>query len=195
MEVAANVRSQLPKGANIRHVVNTKLTTTGEQIVFYDTGSSPVDPRPAIAVVTSRHITVPLALDETDAQYLGSCEFELANDHKAIAVAYQFAGDGSGTEFVVLVWQSGAYRIVLDKQVSQGRIVLGVGELSLWDSVGSAKCVWCSTRYTVVRYVWRDGRYQEVSKTTTEPYNPEEISVSPLVFAHDVKPPRSGNTR
>lgn len=194
--VSREVRNHLPKGAIVRGVLHTNLTAAGEQILFYDNDSWPFNPKPAIAVVAQEQASIVLFLNASEALYLESCEFHLTEKQKALAIAYQFAGDGSGTEFVVLAWQSGRYRAVLHRQVSQGRLVLANGELELWDSVGTGECVWCPQPYTVARYRWRNGGYVEVSRTRKpKSYDPEEISGSPLVSADGTQESGQRNTR
>jgi hypothetical protein len=108
-------------------------------------------------------------------------------NRNALALTFQTGGDGSGSLFLIVIFEDGAYRIIFSKIVLQGRLVLGLNNLILWSSEGSEECVWCSTRYKKITLRLKHGKYFSTSVRRLKPlYDPAAISNKPLMIASEV---------
>ncbi len=188
VEVPAAIRAQLPEGATVRKIMNTKLAPAGEQVVLFDASRDDLEPLPRVAVVVGR--TPMRTLDSFSGygftHYLSACEFSLSPVRTAVAVAYSTAGDGSGTYFAILGWDSGDYRKLFEVEISQGRMVLQPGQLSVWESLGTGECVWCPSLYRVTRYRWTGTQFVNTeTRKLPNPLDPGEVSETPLVISNN----------
>ena len=198
--LAADIRAQLPDFHEVRRVLNTNLAPSGERIVIYDSDSDASDPHPKVAFLVAGHL-VKLFNGSDFAprgggfeRYLSSCQFDLARNQKAFAIALSTAFDGTGSAFAIIKWQSGDYRVVFKRMVGQGRMEFGILKLELWgrssvltgrnaNNPNSAEfeCEWCLHRYVITEYLWRNGEYIKAgSVQTMRAYDPAEISGTPL---------------
>lgn len=183
--VPARVKAQLPKGSIVRKVMNTRLAPGGEELIFYDVRRDELEPLPRLAVLVGGSVL--RTLDSFSGygftHYLSSCEFTLNPGKEAVALAYSTAGDGSGTDFQVLGWDSGGYRKLLGVNVAQGRMLLQPDRLSVWASLGTGECVWCRSRYTETVYVWSGERFvSQGTRMLPGLLDPGEVSGLPLVI-------------
>jgi hypothetical protein len=132
-------------------------------------------------------------------RYLSSCEFDLTNDQRALALAVSTGYDGAASVFAVIACQSGEYRILFSPLVGQGRMELGALKLELWSMIwgkvrdtkskdlGNYECVWCPHHYLVTEYLWRKGKYVKgASYRTKGTHDPTEISGNSLVIRSSV---------
>jgi hypothetical protein len=200
ISLASNIRAQLPKLHQVRRVLNTNISPTGEQTIIYDSDADESDPHPKVAFLVGGHIVK--LLDGSDfnprgggfERYLSSCEFDLARNQRALALAITSGYDGAGSVFSIIRWQSGDYRVVFNQLVGQGRMELGILKLELWSSVFSTgrkarnpdslnfECIWCPHHYLVTEYFWRDDNYIKAGSIKTQrTYDPAEISGTPLL--------------
>lgn len=101
---------------------------------------------------------------DSDLQFAGAREFRLDSDHSAIAVAFHFANDRSGTAFRIYGLNRGEFRLLQDFQVVEGQLAIAESPagalLRIWQESGPCKegeafCVWCLHRYRVDEYRWR----------------------------------------
>jgi hypothetical protein len=203
ISLAPAVSSKLPGLRHVRRVLDTNLSPSGEQIVIYDSDADESDPRPKMAFLLGGRVVK--LFDGSDLsprgggfeRYLASCEFDLAKDQRAFAIAVSSGYDGDATAFAIIRWQSSQYQIVFNPIVGQGRMELGALKLELWSTIwgkvrdpksedfGNYECVWCPHRYRVTEYLWRNGRYVKTgSYRTKKAHDPADISgISLLVKA------------
>ncbi len=198
--LAPDIRQQLPELYEARRVLNTNLAPSGEQVVIYDSSAEDSDPHPKVAVVVRGRVAN--LFDGGDfnrhsggfERYLSSCEFDLAPNERALAVALSSGFDGAATVFAIIRWQAGKYRVVFNPMVTQGRIEFVAIKLELWDGIwgkvkdpksaeyGDYECVWCPHRYRVTEYLWRNGEYVKAgSHRTRRAYDPSDISKTSLL--------------
>jgi hypothetical protein len=196
VEISKELRAQLPTASLIREVKQTALTSTGEQVIFYDTDDG-TKPNPQIAIITKGVLNQTFELAHfvkygEFAVYTTSCEFQVSPDQMALAIAYTNSGDGTSSIFLIVTWSSAAkYEVVFHRHVGQGRIVLEPGRLELWErTMGKYaslpdspqfECEWCEHQYLITQFMWRDGKYRKTrSRRTSKFYNPAEISSTPI---------------
>ena len=198
--LASEIRSQLPKFYEARRVLNTSLAPSGEQVVIYDSSADGSDPHPRVAVMVGGRIAKLFDVGDFDPhsggfeRYLSSCEFDLAPNERALAVAVSSGFDGAATVFAVIEWHLGQYRVVFNRMVGQGRIEFGTLKLELWGRIwekvkdpkseyyGMYECVWRPHRYRVTEYLWRNGKYIKAgSYRTRKAYDPSDISQTSLL--------------
>jgi hypothetical protein len=170
---------------------------------FWVTPEAEVGANPMLAIATGKSIVQTFDVsqiveDGQQALYSSHCEFDMAPTQKALAIAYTFSGDGTGSLFLVVTW-TGSYQVVFKKSVGQGRMVLDSGTVELWertfgkyasrpDSV-HYECEWCDHRYLITRFTWRNGVYAKAgSKRTKKAYDPAEITAIPLVQRPNSQP-------
>lgn len=195
--LSAESRAQLPKIATVRRVLDTNIGPSSEQVIVYDSAADDLEPSPTVAFLVGSRVVKSFAVFDLAPKgagfesYLSSCEFEIAKNERALAIALSTAGDGAGSAFAIIKWESGDYRIVFNPLVSQGRMQLGVLKLELWDaSFGrnaaradspNFECIWCPHRYVVTEYLWRNGKYARAgSKRIAKMYDPADITGMPL---------------
>jgi hypothetical protein len=200
VSLAPDIRLKLPEFHEARRLLNTNLAPSGEQVVIYDSSADESDPQPKVAILVGGRIAKLFDGGEINShgggfeRYLSSCEFDIAPNERALAVAISAGYDGAGTVFAVIRWQSGQYRVVFNPLVGQGRIEFGTLKLELWNMIwgkvkdrkseeyGNFECVWCPHRYLVTEYLWRDGKYVKAgSYRTRRAYNPSDISQTSLL--------------
>jgi hypothetical protein len=64
VELAEEIRLQLRGAALVRQVLSTHLSSTGEQIIAYDTDSDDSDPQPEVAVAAGSKVVETFAVSE-----------------------------------------------------------------------------------------------------------------------------------
>jgi hypothetical protein len=193
--LAADIRAKLPGVQVIRRVLDTNLAPSGEQTIIYDSDADDSDPHPKVAFLVGGRVVK--LFDEFALvphgggfeRYLSSCEFDLAKNHKALAIALTSGFNGAASAFAIIRWQSGHYQVVFAPIVGQGRMVFGPLRLELWNSLWEKPpydCVWCLHRYVVTEYLWRNNRYVKAgSKRTTKIYDPEHVQNFPFWLERD----------
>jgi hypothetical protein len=196
VELSKELRAQLPTASLVREVKKTSLTSTGEQVILYDTDDG-TKPNPQIAIVTKGVLNQTFELAHfvqygEFAVYATSCEFQMSADQRALAIAYTNSGDGTSSIFLIVTWSSAAkYDVVFHRHVGQGRIVLESGRLELWErTMGKYaslpdspkfECEWCEHQYLITQFTWLNSKYSKTqSRRTSEFYNPAEISSTPI---------------
>jgi hypothetical protein len=192
IDAPATLRSQLPATATITHIVEGKLSPGGERLIFYDSSQDdPDNPTPTLAIeqkgrVVRRYILAD-ALDDAGgglAHLIAYCKFSLDGKRDAIAIALQTAGDGTGSGFLILVWEPSGYRFLFNHIVGQGRMVLSPpkGEFTVWETLGDGDCVWCPGHYVTKLYRIGDAKAVEISSSKpAKVYNPAEVTQTPLI--------------
>jgi hypothetical protein len=195
ISVAPEIRALMPEAVAIRHIEQSRLSLSGEQIILYDASRTP-EPNPKVAVIANGVIakTYDLATLVEYGQgaiYATSCEFQFTPTQRGLAVAYTLSGDGTGSAFLVITWSASAgYQLLFHQTVGQGRIVLGRGKLELWERTFSKdrhpedsnfECEWCDHRYLITLFEWRNGTYVKVrAKRTPKTYDPAEVTGVPI---------------
>jgi hypothetical protein len=197
--LSKDVARLLPQLHAVRQVFNTNLSPSGEDVIVYDSSAEDFDPKPRVAILVNGRIAKLFDTEELDPsgagfeKYLGGCLFALTRNQKALAIAVSSAGDGTGSEFTIITWHSGAFRIEFKLSVAQGRLELSSQSLKVWDRVLGRnasrpesphfECEWCPHRYVVTEYIWRNGRYAKAgSRRTKQMYDPADVSGPALVL-------------
>lgn len=200
VSLAPDIRTQLPELREVRRVLDTNLAPSGERIVVYDSNADDSDPHPKVAFLVGGRVVQLLNGSDFNPRtggferYLSSCEIVLTRNERAFVVAISSGFDGAASDFAIIRWQSGEYRIVFNPMVGQGRMEFETPKLELWSSlwgkvrglksevVGKYECVWCQHRYLVTEYLWRNGEFvKNGSYRTRTVYDPADISGVPLV--------------
>jgi hypothetical protein len=173
-------------------VLNTQLSSSGEQVIIFDTTTDESDPHPQVAFVVGGIVVK--VLDELvggrggPVRYLAGCQFDAAKGRKAVALAFSTAFDGSGSSFDIIMWKSKDYQIVFSPHGFQGRLVLGRDRVTLWTGYDMGACVWCAHHYEVIRYRWHNGLYVETGiNKLNKTYEPSAISGMPLRIANETE--------
>ena len=118
---------------------------------------------------------------------LGDCDLPLAGNTSALAIAYRSGGDGSSTLFLLLGFVEGKYSILDSLEAPRSRIAVGqVGEFSLWEGLGSRKCVWCAQKYRVTKYTFNGKLFKKGRSINllAAQRDPGEIADVPLIVEH-----------
>jgi hypothetical protein len=190
ISISDDIRSQLRGLVAVRQVLKSQLSPSGEQIVIYDTAGDESDPHPEVAFVVNAKVQLILGDTQLNdrgggfVRFLAACPFHLDPDRKAVALAFSRAFDGTGSVFLIVMWQSGTFKIAFTAHGNQGQLVIGQDKLSLWTSNGDGECVWCGQHYTVTHFTWRNERFIKIA--TSKPkksFDPSVISGQPLNFA------------
>src|ERR1035441_1624646 len=188
--VSAEVRAQLPGVTSVIEVLNTQLAPSGEQVIVYSTNEDESDPLPKVAFITGGKLAKIMDASEMAPEgggfwrFLSGCQFDVARNQKALALAFSTSFHGFGSAFAVIIWRSSDYQVVFNPLITQGRMVLSSGKLALWDSDGTGECVWCRQHYLVRNYEWHNKTYVRTTVVKLKKaYDPATISGTPLVIA------------
>jgi hypothetical protein len=188
-EISLNVHAVLPGLKFVNNILETKLAPSGENVVIYSTDEDESNPHPRIAFISRGALVKVLDANEIAPKaggfwrYLSSCQFEATTDTRALALAFTTGFDGAGSVFAIVMWQSGDYRIVFSPLVGQGRMVLSLGTVEVWESDGSGECVWCPHHYQIAHYKWHHREYVKTKVTKVDkPYDPAIMTSSPLLL-------------
>ena len=200
--VAAAIRSQLTDLHDLRRVLDTHLSPSGEQVVFYDSDPDESDPHPKVAIMVGGRVVKSFDAGQfkSPQRRLRTLSVELRiQPHKPPTSAgsldvnsfrwrrHDFRQSSAGSR--------AATRWCSNPMVAQGRMEFGSLKLHLWRSVSGGtthsrnsdsapfECMWCPHHYVVTEYLWRNGRYVKAgSKRTSNAYDPSEITGTSLAF-------------
>ena len=133
-----------------------------EYFAAYQAGREPLDFEPQVAWISGGKLRFHEQLD-ADAEFAGAREFRLDQQRTALAVAFHFAGDRSGTWFRIYAAFGPNLQLLQDFQVVEGQLEIvespSGARLQIWQEAGPCKtgeafCVWCLHRYRVDEYRW-----------------------------------------
>jgi len=133
-----------------------------EYFAAYQAGREPLNFEPQVAWISGGKLRFHEQLD-ADAEFAGAREFRLDQQRTALAVAFHFAGDRSGTWFRIYSALGPNLQLLQDFQVVEGQVEIvespSGARLQIWQEAGPCKageafCVWCLHRYRVDEYRW-----------------------------------------
>ena len=192
------VLNQLPDVKIVRDASHTTLSSSGEQVVMYDSAVDESVPNPKIAIVVNGVVATTFDVAKfvphaEQAIYQTSCQLQLHADHSGFVVAYTLSGDGTGSAFVLLFLVAGKYQVVFSGLFGQGRLVFQADTMKLWERTfdksrlsadsPNFECEWCDHRYLVTTYRWRDDKYVKIaSSRTKKTFDPAQITGTPVVI-------------
>ena len=198
ISIPANIRAELPRFKEALLLLPSGLAGPDEQMIVYNSSKDELDPRPKIAFLVNGKLAKLFDTSEFAPsgggfdRYLASCRLQVAKGQPAVAIAISTAGDGTGSAFAIILWQSSGYRVIFKRQVSQGRIEFEDSALELWNRSFSViqseksemvECEWCPHRYNITQYVWRGDQYVKTgSQRTKRKFDPAEITGKPLII-------------
>ncbi len=171
----------VPSKCPVRNIQDTKLSSTGEQIIIC--GPEAPEEGPTHVIVTDGHT---LALKDIDVdelfsesggayQFVSATEVVNKSNRHAYLVAFLSAGDGSGSCLFAIGYSGDKYKVLLHRSVTQGRIVFhrDKDSIEIWDSAEGAcprgnDCVWCLHPYRIEKYLWVADEFRLQHTITTK---------------------------
>lgn len=159
------VRKLLPKNALDQWWFRSRLAASSnvpEYFVVYHTSRAALAFDPHVVWLHEGKVQFSEQLD-SDAEFSGAREFHLDSTQNAMAVAFHFASDRSGTWFRIYGGSGSTLVALQDFQVVEGQLQIiedpSSARLRIWQEAGACKegesfCVWCLHRYRIDEYRW-----------------------------------------
>lgn len=190
------LKDLVPPDCPVRDAQRTMLSPKGELIITC-TRDFLADGVSTHILVTDERASVLKDIDLYDlpANYGGFNGLEAtkevigeSNQHMFVVV-FSTAGDGSGSAFFVIGYKNGKYHVLLDRSVSQGRIVFhpDAGSVDIWGALyrkcpDEPLCVWCLHQYKIETYSWQSSRFRrKYSHLTKKCLDPDPIASDPII--------------
>lgn len=186
IEVPTELKPFVPKGFNLRVVLQTNMSPDGERVFLYDNGE---DTFPEVHLHALRNGKDLKLFDGVVAAVAGLLPIQAQKNQQFVSFAYHVGFDVADTTFVVFAAEKDSYRKIFERKTTTGQMRILSGSsvrIEIWSADWKLdqgeSCVWCPHRYRVRTYVLQGDNFRLIAqRTTAEPLSPGDIAEKTFV--------------